>query len=94
LYEREEGLDLINDVVKTVETFDITTIRSSIPLYILAKKIATETDITVLFNGDGADECQMGYLYFYLAKHYWLPSWAGTNEPSARILSVYSTSEN
>jgi len=49
------------------ETFDITTIRASVGQYLLAKRISTLTNVAVILNGDGADECQMGYLYFYLA---------------------------
>jgi len=67
LYEPEDGLESIKDVIKVTETFDITTIRASVGQYLLAKKISTQTDVIVVLNGDGADECQMGYLYFYLA---------------------------
>ncbi len=67
LYEPEDGLESIKDVIRVTETFDITTIRASVGQYLLAKKISTETDVIVVLNGDGADECQMGYLYFYLA---------------------------
>lgn len=67
IYEAEEGLAAIKDVVKVTETFDITTIRASCGQYLLAKRISTLTDTIVVLNGDGADECQMGYLYFYLA---------------------------
>lgn len=60
-------MEAIKDVINVTETFDITTIRASVGQYLLAKKISEFTDITVVLNGDGADECQMGYLYFYLA---------------------------
>ena len=62
----EEGLSVIDDVIKTTETYDITTIRASVGQYLISKKISETTDIKVILNGDGADECQMGYLYFYL----------------------------
>ena len=54
-------------MLKVTETFDITTIRASVGQYLIAKRISENTDIAVVLNGDGADECQMGYLYFYLA---------------------------
>jgi len=54
-------------VIEITETFDITTIRASVGQYLIAKKISETTDVKVVLNGDGADECQMGYLYFYLA---------------------------
>jgi len=62
----EEGLSVIEDVLKATETFDITTIRASVGQFLIAKNISEKTDIKVVLNGDGADECQMGYLYFYL----------------------------
>lgn len=68
LYTVEEGLSVIDEVIKATETYDITTIRASIPQFILAKKISENTNIKVLLNGDGADECQMGYIYFYNSK--------------------------
>jgi asparagine synthase (glutamine-hydrolysing) len=67
IYEPEEGLNSLNDVIEVTETFDITTIRASVGQYLIAKRIAETTDVKVVLNGDGADECQMGYLYFYLA---------------------------
>jgi len=63
----EEGLEAIEQVIICTETYDITTIRASVGQYLIGKKIASTTDIKVILNGDGADECQMGYLYFYLA---------------------------
>lgn len=66
-FTKEEGIEVIPKVVYMTETFDITTIRASIGQFLLGKKIKETSDIKVLLNGDGADECQMGYLYFYLA---------------------------
>lgn len=63
----EEGLSAISDVLKATETFDVTTIRASVGQYLASKYIKKNTDVRVLLNGDGADECQMGYLYFYYA---------------------------
>jgi asparagine synthase (glutamine-hydrolysing) len=60
-------LEAINEVIAVTETIDITTIRASVGQFLLAKRISTLTDIKVVLNGDGADECQMGYLYFYMA---------------------------
>jgi len=66
IFTKDEGINIIDDVIKCTETYDITTIRASVGHFLLAKKISETTDIKVLLNGDGADECQMGYLYFYL----------------------------
>lgn len=60
----DEALSVIPDVIKTIETYDITTIRASTWQYLLAKKISETTDIKVILNGDGADEIEMGYQYF------------------------------
>lgn len=62
----EEALRVVDNVIETCETFDITTVRASVWEYLLAKYIAEHTDCKVVFNGDGADEVQMGYLYNYL----------------------------
>ncbi len=66
LFTPQEGLDAIDSVIKATETFDITTIRASVGQYLIGKFISTITDVKVVLNGDGADEGQMGYLYFYL----------------------------
>lgn len=61
----QEGLDAIDKVIQSIETYDITTIRASVGQFLLGKYISENTDIKVILNGDGADEAQMGYLYFY-----------------------------
>lgn len=61
----EEGLEAIDEVIRATETYDITTIRASVGQYLIGKYISTHTDVKVLLNGDGADEGQMGYLYFF-----------------------------
>lgn len=61
----EEGIAAIPEVIRATETYDITTIRASVGQFLLAKYISEKTDVKVLLNGDGADEAQMGYLYFY-----------------------------
>ena len=67
IFTKEEGLTIIEDVIRTLETYDITTIRASIGQYILAKYISNNTNIKVILNGDGADETECGYLYFHYA---------------------------
>lgn len=58
-----QALDTIPDVVKALETYDITTIRASTPQYLLAQHIYQNTNIRVILNGDGSDEVACGYLY-------------------------------
>jgi asparagine synthase (glutamine-hydrolysing) len=63
----KEALAEVRDVIKALETYDITTIRASVPQYILAKYISERTDVRVVMNGDGSDEVASGYLYNYYA---------------------------
>ena len=62
-----EGLEAIDKVIDMTETWDITTIRASVGQLLLGQHISSNTNIKVILNGDGADEVEMGYLYFYLA---------------------------
>ena len=64
-FTEKEGLEAIDNVIRVTETWDITTIRASVGQYLLAKFISENTDVKVILNGDGADEAQMGYLYFH-----------------------------
>jgi len=66
VYTVQEGLDAIEDVVRHVETYDVTTIRASTPMYLLARRIRT-MGIKMVLSGEGADELFGGYLYFHLA---------------------------
>ena len=63
----EEMINSVPTVVKTIESYDITSIRASVPNYLLAKYIKENTDVTVIFSGEGADEILGGYLYFHNA---------------------------
>lgn len=60
----EELFENIPEVVYHLECFDTTTIRASTPNWLLCKFIQRDTDVRVLFNGDGADELFGSYLYF------------------------------
>lgn len=63
----EDFLAAIPEVVKAIESYDITTVRASVGNYLVGKYIKENTDIKVVFNGDGSDEVGGGYLYFYNA---------------------------
>jgi asparagine synthase (glutamine-hydrolysing) len=67
IFTPEEAKDAIKDVIYSLESYDITTIRASIGMYLLSKYIAKATDTVVLFSGEGADEIGQGYIYFYNA---------------------------
>jgi len=62
----QEGLDALSDVIHHIETFDITTIRASTPMYLLMRKIRA-MGIKMVLSGEGADEIFAGYLYFHKA---------------------------
>ena len=62
----EEGLDAVNDIVKYLETYDVTTIRASTPMYLLARKIKA-MGVKMVLSGEGADELLGGYLYYMSA---------------------------
>lgn len=61
----EQALEAIRDTVWATETFDITTIRASVGQYMVSRFCKQNTNIKVLYIGDGSDELTMGYLYFH-----------------------------
>jgi len=63
----EDFLNAIPAVVKAIESYDITSVRASVGNWLIGKYIKENTDIKVVFNGDGSDEIGGGYLYFYKA---------------------------
>ena len=65
-YTVQEGLDAVRDVVRTLETYDVTTIRASTPMYLMARKIKA-SGVKMVLSGEGADEVFGGYLYFHKA---------------------------
>lgn len=62
----QEGLDAIRDVIYHLETYDVTTVRASTPMYLLARRVRA-MGIKMLLSGEGADEIFGGYLYFHKA---------------------------
>ena len=65
-YTIQEGLDAIRDVIYFIETYDVTTVRASTPMYLLARVIKS-MGIKMVLSGEGADEVFGGYLYFHKA---------------------------
>jgi asparagine synthase (glutamine-hydrolysing) len=65
-YTFEEGLDAISDVIYHVETYDVTSIRASTPMFLLARRIRS-MGIKMVLSGEGSDELFGGYLYFHKA---------------------------
>lgn len=62
-YSVEEGIKLLEELIEKVETYDVTTVRASTPMYIMTKYIR-EQGVKVVLSGEGADEMFGGYLYF------------------------------
>ena len=77
----EEMLSAIPEVIKQTETWDTTTVRASTPMYLLSKYIKENTDIVVVFSGEGSDEASGSYLYFHKA-----PSADAFQEECVRLL--------
>ena len=66
IFTIQEGLDAIKDVIYNLETYDITTVRASTPMYLMARGIKS-MGIKMVLSGEGADEIFGGYLYFHKA---------------------------
>ena len=80
-YTVQEGLDAIRDVIYFIETYDVTTVRASTPMYLLARVIRS-MGIKMVLSGEGADEVFGGYLYFHKA-----PDAQAFHEETVRKLS-------
>ena len=65
-YTVQEGIDALSDVIHHIETFDVTTVRASTPMYLLARRIKA-MGIKMVLSGEGSDEIFGGYLYFHKA---------------------------
>ncbi len=65
-YSFEEGLDALPDVIRHIETYDVTSIRASTPMYLLARRIKA-MGVKMVLSGEGSDEIFGGYLYFHKA---------------------------
>ena len=80
-YTLQEGLDALRDVIYYIETYDVTTVRASTPMYLLARVIKS-MGIKMVLSGEGADEVFGGYLYFHKA-----PDARAFHEETVRKLS-------
>ncbi|HPA72425.1 MAG TPA: asparagine synthase B [Spirochaetota bacterium] len=76
----QEGLDALRDVIYHIETYDVTTVRASTPMYLMARVIKS-MGVKMVLSGEGADEVFGGYLYFHKA-----PSARAFHEETVRKL--------
>ncbi|XP_030645403.1 asparagine synthetase [glutamine-hydrolyzing] [Chanos chanos] len=77
----EEGIQAVDVVIQHLESYDITTIRASVGMYLISKYIREKTDSVVIFSGEGSDELTQGYIYFHKA-----PSAQAAAEESVRLM--------
>ncbi|CAB3384324.1 Hypothetical predicted protein [Cloeon dipterum] len=82
VFSEKDVEDVLKDVLYHLEIADITTLRASIPMFLLARYIKEKTDSTVIFSGEGADEVAQGYIYFRDA-----PSEEEGHKESLRLLN-------
>lgn len=81
IFKQQDVIDVLDKVIYSLETFDITTIRASIGMYLISRYIKQNTETTVIFSGEGADELAQGYIYFRDA-----PSAIDAHNESLRLL--------
>ena len=79
-YTVQEGLDALADVIYQIESYDVTTVRASTPMYLMARRIKA-MGVKMVLSGEGADEIFAGYLYFHKA-----PSARALHEETVRKL--------
>lgn len=70
----QEGIDAISDVIQHIETYDVTTIRASTPMFLMSRKIKA-LGVKMVLSGEGSDEVFGGYLYFHKAPNRVRPLW-------------------
>lgn len=83
IYDIQDGLREIPNVIRTIESYDTTTVRASTPMYLISKYISENTNVKVILSGEGSDEGNcLGYLYLLYA-----PNVDKAREESKRLLS-------
>ena len=80
-FTTEEGFAALKDVIYTIESHDTTTVRSSVPMYLMSKYISEKTSTIVVFSGEGSDELCQGYIHFDKA-----PTPEAADKESRRLL--------
>ncbi|XP_053975496.1 asparagine synthetase [glutamine-hydrolyzing] [Hylaeus volcanicus] len=81
IFSEEDVAKVLDKLIYQLETFDITTVRASIGMYLISRYIKCNTETTVIFSGEGADELAQGYIYFRDA-----PNAVEAHDESIRLL--------
>ncbi|OQV13659.1 Asparagine synthetase (glutamine-hydrolyzing) [Hypsibius exemplaris] len=81
IFTAEEALAVLDEVIYHLESYDITTIRASVGMFLVSKYVREKTDTVVMYSGEGADELAQGYIYFHKA-----PSPKEAHEESIRLM--------
>jgi asparagine synthase (glutamine-hydrolysing) len=81
LITESEMLAAVPDVIKAIQSYDVTTVRASTPMFLLSKYIRTQTDFKVIFSGEGPDEVCGSYMYFHAS-----PSPQSSDEECHRLV--------
>uniref|UniRef100_H2YGS9 Asparagine synthetase [glutamine-hydrolyzing] n=1 Tax=Ciona savignyi TaxID=51511 RepID=H2YGS9_CIOSA len=64
-FSPQEGIRALEETIFALESYDVTTVRASIPMYLISRYISENTDTIVIMSGEGADELAQGYIYFH-----------------------------
>ncbi|KAL6261199.1 hypothetical protein P5V15_008724 [Pogonomyrmex californicus] len=81
IFTQQDVIDVLDKVIYSLESYDITTIRASVGMYLISRYIKQNTETTVIFSGEGADEVAQGYIYFRDA-----PNAVDAHKESLRLL--------
>jgi len=86
-FDVQEGLDNLEKVIWSLESYDTTTVRASVPMWLLSRYISKNTDCKVILSGEGSDELFGGYLYFHYAPD--VESFSKENERRLRLIHQF-----